>query len=176
MAMDFLKIALAEVGILSERRLARLLDEKLNRGLPPFLIWDSPGLQSGFMGIQYTASSLVAENRVLATPASLQTVSTNAHNQDVVSMGTIAASQAYWILHNVERLLSIGLLCAAQALELRGIKKAGIGTRAAFQALRQVVPPLTHDIPLEEAIAQGVDLIRREVLITAVQSEVGDWE
>src|SRR6266480_1592311 len=89
LAVDHLKVALAEVALFSERRLARLLDPTTSGGLPPFLIRDQVGVCSGLMGLQYCASSTVADDAVLAHPASLGSVPTNANNQDVVGMGTV---------------------------------------------------------------------------------------
>ena len=102
--------------------MARLLDAKLNAGLPPFLILRqsrSAGLRSGFMGLQYCASAMAADNAVLAAPTSVRSVPTNANNQDVVSMGMVAARQARHVLDNVARMVAIELVCAAQALDLR---------------------------------------------------------
>src|SRR5262249_59107705 len=100
--VDHLKVALAHVALFSERRLARLLDPATNPGLPPFLIRDRAGLRSGLMGLQYCASSTVAENAVLAHPASLGSVPTNANNQDVVGMGTLAVRPARRLLENAQ--------------------------------------------------------------------------
>jgi histidine ammonia-lyase len=159
MALDRLKAAVTEIGVASERRVARLLDPTLNKGLPPFLIMGRPGAQSGLMGLQYCASSLAADNAVLSAPASVHSVPTNANNQDVVSMGMVAAKQAARVLDNVTRMVAVELICAAQALELRGCDKAGAGTRAALAAIRVQVDPIEDDRPLGadvEAIAELV--------------------
>jgi tyrosine ammonia-lyase len=118
-ASDALFNAVAKIAILSERQIARVTDEKLNEGLPAFLQPISPGLQSGFMGAQVTASALLAEIRTLAIPASIQSISTNGANQDVVSMGTIAARKVRNALDDVFRILAIQLLCVAQAVDIR---------------------------------------------------------
>jgi histidine ammonia-lyase len=159
-ALDQLKAALVELGVLSERRLARLLDAQLNNGLPPFLVRDAAGLRSGFMGLQYCASAMAADNAVLATPASVHSVPTNANNQDVVSMGMVAARQARQVLDNALRMVAIELLCAAQALDLRDTENAGAGTRTAHALIRQHVPPLIEDRPMAadvEAVCALVD-------------------
>ncbi|MGD9765704.1 MAG: histidine ammonia-lyase [Candidatus Binatia bacterium] len=148
MALDQLKLAAAELGVIAERRLARLLDPALNNGLPPFLVRGDAGLQSGFMGLQYCASAMTADTAVLVAPASVRSISTNANNQDVVSMGMVAARQAARVLENTAHMVAIELLCAAQALELRGIARAGAGTRAAHTAVRRVSAPLHDDRPL----------------------------
>jgi len=148
LAMDHLKVALAEIAVVSERRLARLLDPALNGGLPPFLVRDEAGVRSGLMGLQYCASSTVAENRVLAHPTTLGTVPTNANNQDVVGMGSVAVRQARRLLDNGRRVVAIELLAAAEAAELAGAGELGDGTRAALAQVRALVPPLLEDRPL----------------------------
>ncbi len=173
MALDQLKAAMAETGVLSERRLARVLDAKLNGGLPPFLIRDGAGLRSGFMGLQYCASSMAADNAVLAAPASVHSVPTNANNQDVVSMGMVAARQAARVIDNVERMVAIELLCGAQALDLRGSARAGVGTRAAHAAVRCQAAPLIEDRPLRDDVEAMVVLVRDGDLVAAVDAAVG---
>lgn len=167
MALDHLKMALVELGVLTERRLARLLDATLS-GLPPFLIRDGAGLRSGFMGLQYCASSMAADNAVLAMPASVHSVPTNAGNQDVVSMGMVAARQARHVLDNVARVVAIELLCVAQALDLRGAHAAGAGTRAAYDVIRARSAPLLEDRP----VADDVDAIGAMVEDETIQRAV----
>jgi histidine ammonia-lyase len=152
LAVDHLKVALAEIALFSERRLARLLDPATSGGLPPFLIRDRAGLRSGLMGLQYCASSTVAENAGLAHPASLGSVPTNANNQDVVGMGTVAVRQARRLLENARRVVAIELLAAAEAVDLTGTEGLGAGTRAAYEAVRRVVPPLLEDRPLGDDV------------------------
>ncbi len=160
MALDHAKLALVEIGVAAERRIARLLDASLNAGLPPFLIRGVPGIDSGLMGLQYCASSMAADNAVLAAPASVRSVPTNANNQDVVSMGMVAARQAAQVLDNVERMIAIEILCAAQGLDLRGAARAGAGTRAAHQAVREHSPELREDRPLRADLEAVSALIR----------------
>jgi histidine ammonia-lyase len=148
LAVDHLKVALAEVALFSERRLARLLDPATNGGLPPFLIRDQVGVRSGLMGLQYCASSTVAENSVLAHPASLGSVPTNANNQDVVGMGTVAVRQARRLLENARRVVAIELVAAAEAVDLVGLEQLGDGTRSVHAAVRCLVAPLAEDRPL----------------------------
>jgi len=162
LAADHLKVALAEVALFSERRLARLLDPATNDGLPPFLIREAAGLRSGLMGLQYCASATVAENAVLAHPASLGSVPTNANNQDVVGMGTVVVRQARRLLENGRRVVAIELLAAAEALDLRGTDGLGTGTRAAYAAVRAIVAPLLEDRPLGddvERLAAALDTL-----------------
>ena len=118
LALDFAKLAIAEIGSISERRTALLVDARLNGGLPPFLA-SASGLESGMMLYQYTAAALASENKVLAHPASADTIPTSANQEDHVSMGAIAARHARQVLDNVERIVGIELVVAAQALELR---------------------------------------------------------
>ncbi len=118
LALDFAKLAIAELGSISERRVALLLDPRLNDGLPAFL-GSASGLDSGLMILQYTAAALVSENKVLAHPASADSIPTSANQEDHVSMGSIAARHARRVLEHVERVLAIELLCAAQGLDLR---------------------------------------------------------
>jgi len=159
LAVDHLKVALAEVALFSERRLARLLDPATNGGLPPFLIRDRVGVRSGLMGLQYCASSTVADNAVLAHPASLGSVPTNANNQDVVGMGTVAVRHARRLLENARRVVAIELLAAVEAVDLVGTVALGGGTRAAYERVRRLVPPLLEDRPL------GADVERLEAAL-----------
>ncbi|HXI04276.1 MAG TPA: aromatic amino acid lyase, partial [Candidatus Saccharimonadales bacterium] len=168
MAADFLKIAACEVGSLSERRTALLLDGKFNRGLPDFLI-EGKGLNSGLMVTQYMSAGLVAENRVLAHPASVDSVPTGNAFEDHVSMGTHGARQAREIVHNVATIVAVELLCARQALWLReklmsGAGEAftpGKGTRAAIETIRSLgVEPYASD----RSPAPDIDILRTAVL------------
>jgi histidine ammonia-lyase len=104
------------------------------------------------MGLQYCASSMAADNAVLAAPASIRSVPTNANNQDIVSMGMVAARHAARVIDNVERMVAIELLCAAQALDLRGVVHAGEGTRRAHALLREHAAPLIADRPLSSDV------------------------
>jgi len=152
MAADFLKIALCEIGAVSERRSAILLDSKFNAGLPDFLI-EERGLNSGLMVTQYLAAGLVAENRVLAHPASVDSIPTGNAFEDHVSMGAHGARQAREILGNVATVLAVEMLCAFQALFLRRKGSAkpsdfepGAGTKAALDAIRaEGVEPFLAD-------------------------------
>jgi histidine ammonia-lyase len=159
LALDQLKTGLVALGVMAERRIARVLDARLSDGLPPFLIRGDAGLRSGFMGLQYCATTLAAENAQLAAPASVRSIPTNANNQDVVSMGMLAARHAARVCDNVERVVAIELLCAAQALDLRGIERAGAGTRAAHAVVRARAAPLVEDRPLAPDVEEVVALI-----------------
>jgi histidine ammonia-lyase len=157
LAMDFLGLAVAELGNISERRTAKLLDRVHNCGLPAFLAGDG-GVESGLMIEQYTAAALVSENKVLIHPASGDSIPTSANQEDHVSMGTIAARQTREILQNVERVLAIEIHCAYEALGFRS-ERPGSGTRKVLNMLRGEIAPLHGDRPLSRDIDHIVDLI-----------------
>jgi len=136
-AMDTLGMAVSVLCNLSERRIDKLLNKSLNNGLPEFLISGIPGLEMGFMGAQYLATSTTAENRHLANPINIHSISCNASNQDVVSMGTIAARKAFKIVSNAKHILTLEILCDLQALNLRKQKKMGKGSEKIFQILSE---------------------------------------
>lgn len=144
-AMDFTTIALTQLGVLSERRINRLLNRHLSYGLPEFLVAGDPGLNSGFAGAQYPATALVAENRTIG-PASIQSVPSNGDNQDIVSMGLISARNARRVLQNNDKILAVEFLAAAQAVDLSG-RYDGLSTagKATYEAVRSLVPTLTTD-------------------------------
>lgn len=143
LAMDFMKIAVAELANISERRIERLVNPQLN-DLPPFLS-PQPGLQSGAMIMQYAAASLVSENKTLAHPASVDSIPSSANQEDHVSMGTIAARHASLIIQNVRRVLAIECICAMQAVEYKGIERIAPKLRVKWDLLRTVVPSITKD-------------------------------
>jgi histidine ammonia-lyase len=142
-AMDFMKIAVAELANISERRIERLVNPQLN-DLPPFLS-PQPGLQSGAMIMQYAAASLVSENKTLAHPASVDSIPSSANQEDHVSMGTIASRHAYQIIQNVRRVLSIEMICAMQAVEYRGVEKMATHTKHFYEKGREQVPSMKQD-------------------------------
>src|SRR5229473_2750862 len=158
LALDVLGIALATLAGLAERRLERVVNPDLSSGLPAFLARD-PGLESGFMSPQIAAAALVAECRVLATPASVQSVPTEGNQEDVVPMGMTAAWKGERILANATRIVAIELMAGAQGLEFLKPLRPGRGVVRAHQAVRHAVPPLDGDRPLSadiEKIAAGV--------------------
>lgn len=170
-AMDFLSIALSEIANISERRIERLVNPLLS-GLPAFLIKD-PGLNSGLMIAQYTAASLVSENKTLSHPASVDSIPTSANKEDHVSMGTIAARKCKQILFNTENVIAIELMCAAQAIDLFTNIKAGVGTIAAYKSIRKHVSYLEEDRILSKDIKTIHNLVHEAKVLSSVEKKIG---
>ncbi|KAA0944204.1 histidine ammonia-lyase [Sporosarcina sp. ANT_H38] len=155
-AMDFLKLGVAELASISERRIERLVNPQLNEGLPPFLS-PEPGLQSGAMILQYSAASLVSENKTLAHPASVDSIPSSGNQEDHVSMGTIGARHAHAIIKNARNVLAIEALCAMTGCHIRGPEQMAPKTRDKFTQLGELVKPIDEDrifTPDIEKIAQ----------------------
>jgi histidine ammonia-lyase len=174
LALDFAKLALAELGSISERRTALLVDHRLNGGLPPFLARSS-GVESGMMIYQYTAAALVSEHKVLAHPASVDSIPTSANQEDHVSMGSIAARYARSVLTGVERVVAIELVVAAQALDLRlemlvgedrEARSAipGAGVVEAHRRIRERIPHLDRDREPGPDLAAATAMVHDGVL------------
>ena len=159
LALDVMGIVLATLAGLAERRLERIVNPDLSSGLPAFLA-RHPGLESGFMTPQIAGAALVAECRVLATPASVQSVPTEGNQEDVVPMGMTAAWKAERILANAARIVAIELLAAAQGLEFLRPLKPGRGVARTLAAVRGLVPPLDGDRPLSGDIERITAEIR----------------
>ena len=168
LALDFAKLAIAELGSISERRSALLLDPRLNGGLAPFLAASS-GIDSGMMIYQYTAAALVSEHKVLAHPASVDSIPTSANQEDHVSMGSIAARHARTVLEGVERIVAIELLLAAQALDLRldlvPGAAPGLGVAEALTRLRTQVAHLDADREPGPDLAAATALVHDGILV-----------
>ena len=139
--MDMLSMAISTLCNISERRTNKYLDKNLNEGLPEFLIPGTIGLTMGFMGAQYLATSTTAENRQLANPVSTNSISNNASNQDVVSMGTVAARKAFKSVSNAKHIITLEVLADLQALSFRNGDKLGGGTGRIYQALKAEFTP-----------------------------------
>ncbi|MGE5483564.1 MAG: histidine ammonia-lyase [Ignavibacteriales bacterium] len=174
LAMDYLGIAAAELADISERRIERLVNPALS-GLPAFLTRFG-GINSGFMLVQYSAAALVSENKVLAHPASVDSIPSSANQEDHVSMGTIGARKAGEIISNVSNVLAMELLTAAQAVEFQGPEKMGRGSRAAYDLIRRHVSPLEDDRPMSGDISVVEGLVRSGRILAAVESAVGRLE
>jgi histidine ammonia-lyase len=172
-ALDALAMAVAELADIAERRVERLVNPSLSGGLPAFLTGDG-GLNSGFMIPQYVAASLVSENKVLAHPASVDSIPTSAGQEDHVSMGNAAGLKAWQVLANAERVLAIELLAGAQAVEFLAPLQPGKGVRATREFVRSLSPRLRDDRPLAGDIEAVSAAVRDGSLVAAVESEVGE--
>src|SRR5262245_46373246 len=159
LVLDYAAIAVADLGTISERRVERLVNPDLS-GLPAFLARD-PGTNSGLMIAQVAAVSLIAENNVLAHPASVTNLPTSANKEDHVSMGMTSALKFAQVVSNVEMILAIELMCAAQGLEFLKPLKPGPRLSEAYDLVRETVPALERDAPLSQYIQALVPLVRR---------------
>ena len=168
LALDFAKIALSELGSISERRTALLVDPRLNGGLPPFLAASS-GIDSGMMIYQYTAAALASENKTRAYPASVDSIPTSANQEDHVSMGSISARHARLVLGHVEQILGIELLVAAQALDLRLARSngavPGAGVAEALQRIRARISHLDGDREPGPDLAAAASMVHTGELV-----------
>jgi histidine ammonia-lyase len=169
LALDFLALACAELASVSERRIDRLLNPRTS-GLPAFLAFN-PGLHSGLMIAQYTAASLVSENKVLCHPASVDSIPTSAGQEDHNSMASIAAQKAWHVVDNLQTVLAIELLCAAQALEFLRPAQSSPALERVVSCIREHVPPLSVDRPLYEDIRTIRRLIASGKLLEAALPE-----
>lgn len=165
LAFDYLAIALSDLGNISERRIMRLTDEASNAHTLPAFLTEHGGLNSGFMIVQYTAAALCTENKVLAHPASVDTIPSSANVEDHVSMGATAALKLRQIADNFEMVLSLELLCAAQGIDFQkkkigSDKSLGKGTRDAYSAIRARVPFLTCDEYMKPHLDAALDVVR----------------
>ncbi len=171
LALDFLGIALAELADISEKRIEQLLNSDVDK-LPPFLVKQG-GLNSGFMVSQYTAASLVSQNKILSHPASVDSIPTSANKEDHVSMATIAAQKALEILYNSENVIAIELLCAAQALDFHLPLEPGQGVKKAYQIIRKKVSYLREDRILYKDIEMIYNLGENGSLLKEVEGTIG---
>lgn len=171
LAMDFAAIALSELANISERRTERMVNGALSR-LPRFLTQNG-GLNSGLMIAQYTAASLVSENKVLAHPASVDSIPTSANQEDHNSMGSIAAQKCRRILRNAQTVLAIELLTAAQAVDFHAPLKCGKGTNAAYQTIRTHISHLDGDRILHDDIQRALEMVKNGSILLSVEKSVG---
>jgi len=172
-AADAMSVALAEIANIAERTIDRLVNPHLS-GLPPFLVAKS-GLNSGFMISQYTAAALVSENKVLAHPASVDSIPTSAGQEDHVSMGTISARHASRICDNVQNVIAIEMLCAAQGIDYQKAPP-GAGVAAAHRLIRRHVSHVDDDRALYRDIQTVHDLLADGAIVAAVEQEIGPLE
>ncbi len=171
MALDFLALALCVLAGFAERRIARLTDAHLS-GLPPFLT-ERSGLHSGMMVVQYTAAALASEAKVLAHPASADSLTTSAGQEDWVSMGQTAALKCLQVLENAQQVVALEYLAAAQGLEFVKPLEPGRGPRAAYRALRASVSRLTSDRPLAQDVGRILQLMWNGTLVAAAERAAG---
>lgn len=172
LAFDFLGIALAEFANVAERRLERLVNPQLG-GLPAFLT-EKGGLHSGFMIAQYSAASLVSENKVIAHPASVDSIPSSANQEDHVSMGTIAARKSREILGNARKVLAIELLAATQAVDLNPKGELGVGTKVAYDIVRSKVDKLVDDRVMYLDINKCEDIIKDNIIVDTIEEKIGN--
>jgi histidine ammonia-lyase len=168
-ALDAAAIAVAELANISERRVEQLVNPHLSSGLPPFLAPES-GLNSGFMIAQVAAAALVSENKILAHPASVDSIPSSAGREDHVSMGATAALKLATIHDHVRTVLAIELLCAAQGIDLRRPLTTTRPLEAVHAAIREKIPPMLTDRPLAPDIATMRALIDDGTLVTAARA------
>jgi len=164
---DYLGIAIAELANISERRLERMVNPSLSNGLPPFLV-QNPGINSGFMIVQYSAASLVSENKILAHPASVDSIPSSANQEDHVSMGTIGARKAQSILENTRKVIAMEFFTACQAIDLKKAHKLGKHTSKAYKKVREYIPFIDNDVIMYPHIHTMEDLIVSEELFKFV--------
>jgi len=162
MVSDYLRMGLIKIALFAERQIERLVNWRYSRGLPPLLAGGAPGLNTGFGGAQLLATSLAAEARLLGMPASIQTISTNANNQDVVSMGTHAAKMTRATLPLCWKILAIETLALAQAADLRGGNTMGGDFKKLHKLVRAISPKLENDRPLFTDIEQVTEMLQTE--------------
>lgn len=175
LAFDFLGIAISELADVSERRMERMVNPALSFGLPAFLTKHG-GLNSGFMIAQYSAASMVSENKVYAHPASVDSIPSSANQEDHVSMGATAARKARMILSNAQKVLAIELFTAFQALWLRGIHQLAPATRAAWDQMAKAVAPVEEDVVMYPRLNAAEALVVSGALVQAAEGVCGELE
>jgi histidine ammonia-lyase len=169
-SFDFLGIAMAEMASISERRLERLINYQLN-DLPAFLVKEG-GLNSGFMITQYAAAALVSENKILAHPASVDSIPSSANQEDHVSMGTIAARKGRDIIENVQRVLATEIMAACQAIDFREGYDLGVGTKEAYEVVRENVDFIEKDVVMYVELDKVTKLIQDESILKRVEQKI----
>lgn len=172
LAFDYLAIALSELGNISERRIMRLTDESSNAHVLPAFLTEKGGLNSGFMIVQYTAAALCTENKILAHPASVDTIPTSANVEDHVSMGATSVIKLRQICENLENILSLELFSAAQGVDFRKKrigedKKLGVGTRDVYELIRSNVPFIEEDTMMKPLMNKVLGLVKDRKFIVS---------
>jgi histidine ammonia-lyase len=182
LATDYLKLAITDLGNMSERRMARMMDADSNGHVLPMFLTPHGGLESGFMIAQYSAAALASENKVLAHPASADTIPSSANTEDHVSMGATSVLHLEDVLTNAETIVAIELLSAAQGVDFRRRERGeenselGLGTRLAYELIRGEVPFLEKDVPLARPIEKVRKLVAEGTIKQAVESALNEKE
>ncbi len=171
LVLDYLAVALSELASISERRIYLLLSGE--HGLPALLM-EKTGLNSGFMLPQYTAAALVSENKVLASPASVDSIPTSLGQEDHVSMGATAARKCLRVLQNTETVLAIEQMCAAQAVDFRAPHRPGTGPRIAHEIVRESIPHAVEDRLFGEDIQISLSILRSNRILKPIEESVGN--
>ena len=176
LSMDYMKLALVELGNMSERRIERLVNADSNGGVLPMFLTTQGGLENGMMMAQYTAAALASENKVLAHPASADTIPSSANVEDHVSMGATSAHHTARVLDHVETIVAIELLAAAQGIDFRlsemGVERLGEGTSVAYNLIREHVPFLSEDVVLATHIEKMRQLVASGSIKTVVEKHL----
>lgn len=178
LAMDYMKLGITDMGNMSERRIMRLVDADSNGNILPMFLTENGGLESGLMIAQYTAAALASENKVLAHPASADTIPSSANIEDHVSMGATAVRHTAKVLEHVETIVAIEMLCAAQGIDLRkttldGHPQMGRGTHIAYHLIREKVPFIEDDVVLADYMESVRQLVASGTIKEAVEAEFG---
>ena len=177
LAMDHVKLAITDLGNMSERRVARLVDADSNGGVLPMFLTAEGGLESGLMMAQYTAAALASENKVLAHPASADSIPSSANVEDHVSMGATATRHTAQVLDHVETIIGIELFAAAQGIDFRlrdmEVGRLGAGTAVAYQIIREHIPFLAEDTVLAPHMEQARRLVADGTIKRAVEVQLG---
>ena len=172
LAMDFLTIAMSELGNISERRLERMVNSNLSNGLPAFLV-SNPGINSGFMIVQYSAASLVSENKSISHPASVDSIPSSANQEDHVSMGTIAARKALEVVNNSLKVLAMEMFTALQAVDFRDPDALSTHSKKIYDYVRKEIPFIYEDVVMYEPIHKAIEIINREEFIALLDERCG---
>jgi len=172
--MDCLGIAMINLGVVSDRRIDRFMDEAHSTGLPPFLCKEDTGVRMGLMGGQFMTTSLVAENRTLAIPASIQSITSTADFQDIVSFGLIAGRKTRKIVENTNHILAFELMCAAQAADIRGVEKLSPAGKIMHEAVRETLPYLDYDMVYIDHLEELKARIESGEFVKRVEAAVGE--
>lgn len=175
-SMDYLAICLNHIGMLSERRLARMLDPKLSQGLSPFLAGEMAGLNCGLAGVQYMSTSMVAENNFLCSPVSIRSIPSNGNNQDFVSMGLLSARRTRDILYNLSNILAIELIASVQAINQRGSDKLSPASQTIYKKVLEYISPWKQDRMFSNEIQAIAKVLRDGDELLSNEHEILNYE